>query len=414
MKRIVIFIDGTWNRPDAEHPTNPLRLSRSVKHVDDDGNPQIVLYTPGVGAGRGNTRLGRSLDRWLGGALGWGLMEIIEDLYRQLVMIYKPGDAIQLMGFSRGAFAARSFAGVLRSCGIPPRHHIHMVREAIVRYASRSPNTHPEDPSSYLFRERVSPDTATSAKEYNWRVARGHTKPVRLMIDYIGVWDTVKALGLPEALHFSDIANARYHFHDAALSSSVVSARHAIAIDEYRWTFPALPWDNLDVLNRSRNGAYLQQYFAGDHGSVGGGGQRVGLSSITLHWIAMGAAQAGLALDWDVFDKEAPELDPGERLVNKFAAKAPTSRDLATLTSDRIKPTAERELSLAAFDRYVADSGYRPPVLAELRDELHGQTQDQIDHLRALMIARDGGETHRLGQRMRPRQTITRPWPWPE
>ncbi|MEL6960233.1 MAG: DUF2235 domain-containing protein [Pseudomonadota bacterium] len=414
MKRIVIFIDGTWNRPDARNPTNPVRLSRCVNHRDAEGREQIVLYTPGVGSGRGNTRLGRLADKWFGGALGWGTMEIIEDLYRQLVMIYQPGDAIMLMGFSRGAFAARSFAGVLRSCGIPPRRHIHRVREAILRYASRDKSTHPEDPSSYLFREEISPDTATSEKEYNWRLARGNTRPVRLMIDYIGVWDTVRALGLPEKLHFSDIANARYHFHDHDLSSSVVSARHAVAIDEYRWTYPALPWSNLDTLNRRRRGAYLQQFFPGNHGSVGGGGGRVGLSSITLHWIAMGAVQAGLSLDWEAFDGEATDLNSAERLTNQFGSRSPKGRDLQEMSSDRIKPRVETELSLCALDRYVADVDYRPPVLSDLKDELQGQSADQIDHLRALMIERDGGETHREGERRRPRQEIIRPWPWPE
>ena len=414
MKRIAIFIDGTWNKPDAKNPTNPLRLSRCVKHHDDDGVSQIVLYTPGVGAGRGNTRLGRLSDRWFGGAFGWGTMEIIEDLYRQLVMIYEPGDAIQIMGFSRGAFAARSLAGVLRSCGIPPRNHIHRVREAIERYANRADETKPEDPKSYIFREDISPGTATSEKEYNWRIARGETKPVRLMIDYIGIWDTVRALGLPERLHFSDLANARHNFHDHALSSSVVSARHAVAADEYRWTFPALPWDNLDRLNRMRPGAYLQQFFPGNHGSIGGGGARIGLSSIALYWIASGAAQAGLAIDWDAFDREAKDFDPYAPLTNQFGKSPLKTRDLKSMTSDRITPKAETELSLAALDRYTNNSAYRPPVLADLMDELFGMSGGQVDHLRTLMIERDGGETHCKGDRYRPRQDVKRTWPWPE
>lgn len=414
MKRIVIFIDGTWNRPDADDPTNVLRLSRSVAHEDDDGVPQIVLYQPGVGTGRGNTFLGRTLDKWLGGTLGWGTMELIADLYRQLVMIYEKGDAIQLYGFSRGAFAARSFAGVLRSCGIPPRRHIHLVNKAIERYASRDPSTHPEDPSSYLFREDVSPDTATSQKELKWRNRDGETGAIQLNIDYIGVWDTVKALGLPEVLHFSDLANARHHFHDADLSSSVRSARHAIAIDEYRSTYPALPWDNMDDLNRrgngERRGAYLQQYFPGNHGSVGGGGARAGLSAIALHWIAMGGAEAGLQIDWDEFDRNAPDLNFKERLVNRFASKALTGRDLAEAKSRHVAPICETELSLAALDRYVEDSGYRPLMLKSLKDELYGMGADEVNHLRALMIERDGGPTHRRSQRMRPRFESKRRW----
>lgn len=113
MKRIAIFIDVTWNRPDAKDPTNVVRLARSVHQRDSDDVPQIVLYTAGVGAGRGNSWMGRFMDRTFGGIFGWGLMEIIEDIYRQLAMLYEPGDEIQLFGFSRGAFAARSLAGVL-------------------------------------------------------------------------------------------------------------------------------------------------------------------------------------------------------------------------------------------------------------------------------------------------------------
>ncbi|MBU2993754.1 DUF2235 domain-containing protein [Octadecabacter sp. 1_MG-2023] len=410
MKRIAIFIDGTWNTPDAENGTNVLRLSRCVRHHDDDGTLQVVLYAPGVGSGRGNTRFGRFLDRSLGGALGWGLLEIIADLYRQLVMIYEPGDEIQLFGFSRGAFAARSFAGVLRSCGIPPRRNLHEVRGAIERYASRDPATHPEDPSSYEFRERISPDTATSAKELNWRNRHGQSGAIRLHINYIGVWDTVKALGLPEKLHISDIANARHHFHDAALSSSVISARHAIAIDEYRWTFPSLPWNNMEELNRDRNGAYLQQFFPGNHGSVGGGGKRIGLSSIALNWIAMGAAQAGLALDWDSLDLAASDFDHMADLTNKFGVRSPTGRDLKDGGVGRAGPKAERDLSLCALDRYVDDGAYRPYPLEALKDELHKMSADEINHLRTLMIERDGGETHVKGQRRRPRQKIERRW----
>ncbi len=410
MKRIVIFIDGTWNRPDSEHPTNVVRLSRAVHQYDDDGVPQVVIYAAGVGSGRGNTRFGRFMDRSFGGIFGWGLMEIIADVYQQLTMLYQPGDAIQLFGFSRGAFAARSLAGVIRSCGIAPRRHVHRIPEAIARYASRDPSTHPEDPSSYEFRADFAPYTATSAGEFNSRRARGDTEVIRLMIDYIGVWDTVKALGLPAGMQLSDRVNAQYRFHDDALSSSVVSARHAIAIDETRATFPSLPWDNLDALNRARNGAYLQQYFAGDHGSVGGGGEWIGLSSITLHWIAMGAAQAGLSIHWEEFDRSAFDFDLTEELTNKSGGLSLSGRVLKAVKSHRGGPDAERELSLAAFDRYVTDSSYRPPTLEPLKDELFAMSQDEIDHLRAMMISRDGGQTHIPNQRMRPRQLIERKW----
>jgi len=410
MKRIAIFIDGTWNRPDAEHPTNVLRLSRTVSHRDDDDVPQVVIYAAGVGSGRGNTRLGRFSDRTFGGIFGWGTMAIIEDVYRQLVMLYQTGDEIQLFGFSRGAFAARSLAGVIRSCGIPPREHVHRIPEALERYASRDPTTKPETTESYEFRADISPTTATSADEFDWRRKQGDDASVRLMIDYLGVWDTVKALGLPEKLTLSDRVNAQYRFHDDALSSSVLSARHAIAIDERRATFPALPWGNLDQLNRDRNGAYLQQYFPGNHGSVGGGGEELGLSSITLHWIAMGAAQAGLKIEWEAFDRTAYDFDPFAPLVNKRGATPFFGKLLALLSDDRPGPDLERNLSLCALDRYYVDEDYRPETLKHLKDELFKMSEGEVDHLRRLMIERDGGQTHVRGQLMRPRQKIERIW----
>jgi len=238
MKRIAIFIDGTWNRPDAEHPTNVLRLSRCVKHYDRAaGQQQLVIYSPGVGCGRGNNALARRMDRSLGGALGWGLLDIIEDTYRNLVFAYEPGDEVFVFGFSRGAFAARSLVGLIRSSGIPPRSHLARIPEAMQRYVSRLPDTHPDDPSSFEFREGFAPLTATSGLEYKWRRDRGDDQAIRLLIPYLGVWDTVGALGLPVVIPGAARFNQKYEFHDTNLTSSVLSARHAIAIDERQNVF---------------------------------------------------------------------------------------------------------------------------------------------------------------------------------
>ena len=403
MKRIAIFLDGTWNRPDADHPTNVLRLSRAVQGMDRDFVPQITLYQPGVGSGRGANRVARALDRTFGGAFGWGLLEIIEETYRQLIFLYEPGDELFIFGFSRGGFAARSLAGLIRSCGIPPRRHVARVPEAMDRYVSRKPETHPDDPTSWVWREDFAPNTATSDAELKWRRDRHpDSGAIALKIDYLGIWDTVKALGLPKFAHVTDRLKAKYAFHDAALSSSVLSARHAIAIDERRLLFPSLPWDNVADLNLRRRGAYLQQYFPGDHGSVGGGGSRIGLSSITLHWIAIGAQQAGLDLSWSEIDRLAWDFDPEAPLTNKVQSGGL----LAALKADRPGPEDETALSLAAFDRYRRDGRYRPKTLDPLMDELFRDGADE--HLRALMIERDGGPTHVPGQAARPRFEIAR------
>ncbi|PHQ84376.1 MAG: peptidoglycan-binding protein [Thalassobium sp.] len=408
MKRIAIFIDGTWNRPDAQHPTNVVRLARCVRHRADGGMAQMVLYSPGVGSGRGNNALARRMDRTLGGALGWGLTDIIADAYRNLVFAYEPGDEVCVFGFSRGAFAARSLVGMIRSCGIAPRAHLARLPEALARYISRDPATHPGSDDSHAWREGFAPATATSRREMAWRDkhGKGSAGVIDLRIAYLGVWDTVSALGLPAFIPFADRFNRQYRFHDAKLSSMVLAARHAIALDEKRRTFPSYPWDNMPELNEEYEHfvpTYMQQWFAGNHGSVGGGGSRTGLSSIALNWVAMGAERAGLAIDWQEFDRVAYDFDPLDPLDNKFGPVGLSGALLNLIERDRAGPADLSDVSVAAIDRFRQDDSYRPKSLDRVYHQLFGMPDEQYARMRAARVTAEGGDTHRLGQISRPR-----------
>ncbi|MCW1952516.1 MAG: DUF2235 domain-containing protein [Octadecabacter sp.] len=413
MKRIAIFIDGTWNRPDAEHPTNVVRLSRCVASHAVGGMPQVVLYSPGVGSGRGNNWAARRMDRLLGGALGWGLTDIIEDMYRNLVFLYEPGDEIMVFGFSRGAFAARSLVGLIRSCGIPARDKLAEIPEAMQRYRSRAPETHPDHPESLAFRAKFAPRVYVNDTEAKWR--RQNDAPindaVRLGIAYLGVWDTVSALGLPAFLPFAARFNAQYRFHDAVLTSMVLAARHAISIDERRKTFPSYPWSNMLDLNVKYESelipTHMQQWFAGNHGSVGGGGSRVGLSSIALNWVALGAQAAGLRLDWSEMDRVAPRFDVAERLDNKFGPVGLSGAMMSAISNDRDGPSSMAELSMAALDRCAADPEYeRNATLRQIYHEIHGVDDEQRQAIRKARKWADGGHTHLPDEILRPREWL--------
>lgn len=410
MKRIAIFIDGTWNRPDAEHPTNVVRLARCVQPYNSGGMPQVVLYSPGVGCGRGNNWAARRMDRLFGGALGWGLTDIIEDVYRSLVFLYQPGDEIIVFGFSRGAFAARSLVGLIRSCGIPERDKLADIPEAMRRYRSRAPETHPDHPESLTFRAKFAPRTYVNDTEAKWRRKNGHPidDAVRLGIAYLGVWDTVSALGLPAFVPFAARFNAQYRFHDAVLTSMVLAARHAISIDERRKTFPSYPWSNMLDLNIKYDSnlipTHQQQWFPGNHGSVGGGGSRVGLSSISLAWVAMGAKAAGLALDWSELDRVAPRFDVMERLDNKFGPVGLSGMMMSAITKDRAGPSSLQELSMAALDRCKAQQDYeRNPTLSRIYHEIHEVTDERRESIRVARKWADGGHTHLPDHVTRPR-----------
>jgi len=275
MKRIAIFIDGTRNRPDAEHPTNVVRLAQSVRHYatggsDGHGMSQIVLYSTGVGSGQGNTLLARQTDKVFGGALGWGLTSIIVNAYRELMFVYEPGDEVMMFGYSRGAFAARSLVGLIRNCGILQRRSLRHVPDALRRYRSMEAADAPDSEESHQFRLDHSPGITTNDDEVAWRKREGHSLAgvVPFKIAYLGVWDTVSAMGAPEILPISKWLNVQYRFHDTRLTSLVLAARHAIAIDERRKLYPSTPWSNSIDLNAKHGEdfkpTHLQHWFPGN------------------------------------------------------------------------------------------------------------------------------------------------------
>src|SRR6185437_7891907 len=108
-RRLIVLFDGTWNKVDTN--TNVWRLHELLAPADAAGAAQIALYIAGVGVKRGITHL-------LGGAFGLGLSGNIEQGYRWLCQQWNPGDEIYLFGFSRGAYSARSAAGMIRKCGL--------------------------------------------------------------------------------------------------------------------------------------------------------------------------------------------------------------------------------------------------------------------------------------------------------
>lgn len=369
MKRIAIFCDGTWNHADAEYGTNVVALSQAMS-LTDGRTFQQLIYVPGVGTDSGASWLSRTIDKFGGGAFGWGLDAKIETAYRALAYSYQPKDEIFIFGFSRGAYTARSLAGLIRSCGIPTRNKINMVRDAMDHYRASDKDGHPNHPKNCAFRLTINPEIATSPEEQEWRRDNGHTPGHLLQIAYLGVWDTVGALGVPRYLGgFTKIFNDKYRFHDADLSRSVGAARHAVSTDERRRAYPPTLWDNLDRLNGGATGdaaPYQQLWFPGDHGSVGGGGDITGLSDNTLVWIAEGAEAAGLKFTKGALDSFRRQIDDFAPLHNRSNPKKGFFAIVAS-RADREGPKDAATVSPAARRRWrEASPPYRPKTLARV------------------------------------------------
>lgn len=282
MKRIITCSDGTWNKPGDQFDgkyvqTNVQKLFEAIckKVTPDDGRKvvhQIKYYDEGVGAE------GSAWSKMIDGATGRGIDDNIKDIYKFIIWNYEPEDELFLFGFSRGAYTARSLAGLIRNCGILKKNNMMLVEEAYQIYRNRdNPELDPKGAISKKFREDNS-----------------HPEE---RIKFVGVWDTVGALGVP--VHaFQWIDKNKYQFHDTTLSSLVENAFQALAIDERRSNFKPTLWTlSKDVKDRVVGQRMEQVWFCGVHSNVGGGYPDQGLSDITLNWMADKARSCGLGFD---------------------------------------------------------------------------------------------------------------------
>ena len=232
------------------------------------------------------------------------------ETYLRLAFAYEEGDEIYIFGFSRGAFAARRLAGFINTAGIVSRRHAEQAREGFRLYYRAPREDAPEADrlahaeQARAFRVKYGKGTRT---ETGARLALDAPPP----ITYVGVFDTVAQLGAGEVVrsYFTSKDKDRFRLKNRRLASNVSAARHALAIDECRAGFPVTEWDGLDEHNdRAGRVAYLQRWFVGFHGDVGGGG-REELSAWSLKWITDGAAAEGLRFYESIGEDTSPLAD---------------------------------------------------------------------------------------------------------
>lgn len=277
MKKLIVFCDGTWNSANQvsqDHkpcPTNVSRLFEATAEVDQQGNPQLVHYVKGVGT--------RFSERITGGGFGFGISDNIKEGYQFICSNYQEGDEIFLFGFSRGAFTARSIAGFIHNLGILKRNKFYKLNEAFKYYRDKSPEWEPEKPNAVRYQNDNCWPTKT--------------------IQFIGVWDTVGALGVPYGIVSAWIIDKLFKcgFHDTKLSSSINSAYHALALDEHRWPFRPTRWE-LDPQHHDNYENFQEKWFPGVHSDVGGGyPSPSGLADIALEWMAKNAEKHGILIN---------------------------------------------------------------------------------------------------------------------
>ncbi|MEO1399077.1 MAG: DUF2235 domain-containing protein [Pseudomonadota bacterium] len=378
MKRIVLMCDGTWNVYSAPHQTHVALLVSLVQETGATGTEQVGAYMPGVGTGRGNHGpLWKRVDQFVGGAFGVGLKRNLRDTYRTLCQHYEPNDEVYIFGYSRGAYTARSLVGLIRTVGILPKDHKESRADEAVRYyLRRTMDQHPDNPASFAKRRGFSPQFVMSSDEQAWRASEGDPDLPIFEVTYLGVWDTVGALGVPAHLGLAaSILNRSRLFHDTALSETVKSGRHAVSIDENRLSFRPTLWSNLADLNegpQNKDSDYQEMWFPGDHGVLGGGGADDALSSYPLEWVVQGAVNAGLEIN-DAALAQNLKKDPMGAL---YPGLAKSGISVPYKRAPRVGPFKINYISEAARTRWcVSRSGggrvYNPDTLKHLTSRLN-------------------------------------------
>ncbi len=248
-KNIVILSDGTAQEGGRGHDTNVYKLFRLLESRSPE---QLVFYDPG---------LGTDWRKLTGNAAGMGITRNILECYGFIQEHFEAGDRLFLFGFSRGAATVTSLTHFIHRFGILPRSRPELVRSAWRLYRRQ--------------KWSAAADFALS-HETTWAKVR-----------FLGVWDTVAALGLPWTwldVLVDRVPFWRHRFHCFDLSEVVVHGRHAVAIDDPRRAFHPELWP----FSRRRGTCaetMKQVWFAGSHSDVGGGYAQAYLSDVPLQWM---------------------------------------------------------------------------------------------------------------------------------
>jgi len=318
-RNIVLLSDGTGNSAAKLNKTNVWRLYQAL---DLSEAQQIAFYDDGVGTS------GFRPFMLLGGIFGWGLSRNVRDLYQQLCEHYRhvegdkdAVDHIYIFGFSRGAFTARTLAGLIGKCGILDKTSEEKIPVSTFRWRQRKAALDTD--------EGLQAGVSLAYQSYRygysafltniWRNIRrlifhdvplaadfqsSYARPVN--ITFVGVWDTVAAMGLPieELSLLVDRWIYPHRFSDQDLALHVQRACHALAIDDERHSFHPLLWNEKEETDPKR---ITQVWFPGMHSDVGGGYADEGLAYIPLEWMikqVQRKSASGLGLD---FQKKAVE-----------------------------------------------------------------------------------------------------------
>ncbi|KAF8878547.1 hypothetical protein BD779DRAFT_1447634 [Infundibulicybe gibba] len=307
-RTLVLCFDGTGDHLSPSDAVNSNIVGLFTMLKKDDPEKQMVYYQAGIGtyttpeiAIPFAAKVSKGLDE----AVAWNLdAHVMGRGYEFLMQNHRSGDRICMFGFSRGAYIARSLAGMIHRVGL------------------LTPCNHQQVPFAYKMFTRTDDD--------GWEQSNAFKRAFSIDVDieFIGVWDTINSVGLiPKHLPFT------------SSNRSVRTFRHALALDERRVKFKANHWNRPRTDDKTRSitdrkkidwkrrhadngacgvGQHAQRYlkdptrktdveevwFAGCHCDVGGGSvpntTTTNLARIPLRWMIRECFKTNSGIIFDV------------------------------------------------------------------------------------------------------------------
>jgi len=330
-QNIVLCSDGTGNRGGKGNGTNVWRIYNAIDQRSTK-RKQLAFYDDGIGTDD------NKYIKAVQGVFGWGFTRNVKDLYTCLARSYSSkDDHVYMFGFSRGAYTVRALAAFVARCGI-------------ITNAATMPQGELDRKLGQLVKDYHGRGDRTDVKAFSTVETTG---PID--IAFIGVWDTVSAIGLPFDLLLQKLVLSRFkfNFRDLKLSEKVQRACHALALDDERRTFHPRVWDEK---GESR---INQVWFAGVHSNVGGGYPKQGMSYVSLEWMVRRVrcknddGTSGLLFEEGFEDEVKNDADEHNKLYDSRAGVAVyyrySPRDVARFGTENHH--TEIKIHESVFDR---------------------------------------------------------------
>ncbi|OCL09051.1 hypothetical protein AOQ84DRAFT_29218 [Glonium stellatum] len=287
----IILLDGTWADRHSDRLTIIQGLNQLIPKAQND-----VYYQSGIGSNNTWAR------KYISGATGEGLKRNVLEAFAHIGENYsrERGDRLVIIGYSRGAYTARSLAGLLSLVGVPGGKNSKLNRKLYDRYVRG--DLKKRGVAEYMKRRHECED---------------------VVIDVLCCFDTVGSLGIPRTglsgvLRLSGLLSKKHEFHQTDPAPNILNTFHALALHESRK--PYTP-----TLMHIRNGDkrnLKQVWFPGTHGDIGWENESntggFNLVDIVLAW-TMQQLQDSISLEFDESQlrKRFPCYDPNpERTIN--------------------------------------------------------------------------------------------------